>query len=33
MIGDSTMANKKPYDAPETGWGQVFHELFTDAVS
>ena len=32
MIGDSTMANKKPYDAPETGWGQVFHELFTDAV-
>lgn len=32
MIGDSTMANKKPYDAPETGWGQVFHELFTDVV-
>ncbi|MCP9766268.1 glycosyl hydrolase family 28 protein [Lacihabitans soyangensis] len=32
MIGDSTMANKKPYDAPETGWGQVFHEFFTDAV-
>ena len=32
MIGDSTMANKNAYDAPETGWGQVFHELFIDAV-
>lgn len=32
MIGDSTMANKNPYDAPETGWGQVFGEYFTDAV-
>jgi DNA sulfur modification protein DndE len=32
LIGDSTMANKKPIDAPETGWGQVFHTLFTDAV-
>ena len=32
MIGDSTMANKKTYDAPETGWGQVFGELFTDQV-
>ncbi|MGR3811982.1 glycosyl hydrolase family 28 protein [Jiulongibacter sp. NS-SX5] len=32
MIGDSTMANKNIYDAPETGWGQVFHELFTDVV-
>lgn len=32
MIGDSTMANKKVYDAPETGWGQVFHELFTDKI-
>ncbi len=32
LIGDSTMANKKPIDAPETGWGQVFPELFTDAV-
>lgn len=32
LIGDSTCANKNPYDAPETGWGQVFPELFTDAV-
>ena len=32
LIGDSTCANKNPYDAPETGWGQVFSELFTDAV-
>lgn len=32
MIGDSTMANKKPIDAPETGWGQVFSSVFTDAV-
>lgn len=32
LIGDSTMANKKEIDAPETGWGQVFHKLFTDAV-
>ena len=26
------MANKNPYDAPETGWGQVFNEFFTDEV-
>jgi DNA sulfur modification protein DndE len=32
LIGDSTMANKKAIDAPETGWGQVFNKLFTDAV-
>jgi DNA sulfur modification protein DndE len=32
MIGDSTMANKQAYDFPETGWGQVFNEVFTDAV-
>ena len=32
MIGDSTMANKKTYDFPETGWGQVFPDLFTEAV-
>ncbi|AWW00239.1 glycosyl hydrolase family 28 protein [Arcticibacterium luteifluviistationis] len=32
MIGDSTMANKKMSDAPETGWGQVFNEVFTDKV-
>ncbi len=32
LIGDSTMANKAPIDAPETGWGMVFPEYFTDAV-
>lgn len=32
LIGDSTMANKKAVDAPETGWGQVLSGLFTDAV-
>lgn len=32
LIGDSTMANKKVGDAPETGWGQVFHEFFTDKI-
>lgn len=32
LIGDSTCANKNPYDAPETGWGQVLPELFTNAV-
>lgn len=32
LIGDSTMANKKAIDAPETGWGQVFNKLFTEAV-
>jgi DNA sulfur modification protein DndE len=32
LIGDSTCANKNPYDAPETGWGQVLPELFTTAV-
>ncbi|WP_367913586.1 glycosyl hydrolase family 28 protein [Leadbetterella sp. DM7] len=32
LIGDSTMADKKASDAPETGWGQVFYRLFTDAV-
>lgn len=32
LVGDSTMANKKAIDAPETGWGQVFYRLFTDAV-
>ena len=26
------MANKLSYDFPETGWGQVFNEVFTDAV-
>ncbi len=28
MIGDSTMANKKPSALPETGWGQVLPEFF-----
>ncbi len=32
LIGDSTMANKNSYDFPETGWGQVFAEVFTEAV-
>lgn len=32
MIGDSTMANKKPEVFPETGWGQVFGEYFTKDV-
>lgn len=32
LIGDSTCANKNPYDAPETGWGQVLPELFTNAI-
>ena len=32
LIGDSTCANKNPYDAPETGWGQVFPSLFIDAT-
>jgi len=33
MIGDSTMANKKPEKKPETGWGQVFNEFFKDNVT
>lgn len=32
MMGDSTMANKKASDAPETGWGQVLDEYFTNQV-
>lgn len=32
LCGDSTMANKAPIDAPETGWGMVFPEYFTDAI-
>lgn len=33
LIGDSTMANKAPGDAPETGWGMVLQEYFNpDAV-
>ena len=32
LIGDSTCANKNPYDEPETGWGQVFSVLFDKSV-
>lgn len=32
LIGDSTMANKLPQDAPETGWGQVFPTYFDEKV-
>jgi len=32
MIGDSTMANKEENRRPETGWGMVFNEFFTDKV-
>ena len=28
LVGDSTMANKAPGDAPETGWGMVFQQYF-----
>jgi len=32
MIGDSTMANKKPDKAPETGWGMVLSEYVKAGV-
>lgn len=32
MIGDSTMANKSDKAAPETGWGMVFGEFFTNQI-
>lgn len=32
LIGDSTMANKLPFDAPETGWGTILPQFFSDAV-
>lgn len=32
MIGDSTMANKKPEAEPERGWGQVLQHFFTDDI-
>ena len=32
MIGDSTMANKKPETEPERGWGQLLQLFFTDRV-
>lgn len=33
MIGDSTMADKPLNDNPERGWGQLFPQFFSDAVS
>ena len=33
MIGDSTMANKKPEKAPETGWGMPFATMFNESVT
>ncbi|MCW0484376.1 rhamnogalacturonan acetylesterase [Gaoshiqia sediminis] len=33
MIGDSTMANKAPEKAPETGWGMVFGDFFNEQVT
>jgi len=32
MIGDSTMANKKAETTPETGWGMVLQQFFTEGV-
>ena len=32
LVGDSTMANKLPFDAPETGWGTILPQYFSDAV-
>lgn len=32
LIGDSTMANKKISDQPETGWGQVWSLFFNDGI-
>ena len=32
MIGDSTMANKKPETEPERGWGQMLQLFFTGEV-
>jgi lysophospholipase L1-like esterase len=32
MIGDSTMADKKPESAPETGWGMVLKDFFKEGV-
>ncbi len=33
MIGDSTMANKSPKAAPETGWGMVMNEFVTNGAT
>lgn len=32
LIGDSTMANKEENKRPETGWGQVLHNYFTEEI-
>jgi lysophospholipase L1-like esterase len=32
MIGDSTMADKKPETEPERGWGQLLQSLFSNTV-
>jgi DNA sulfur modification protein DndE len=32
LCGDSTMANKAPIDAPETGWGMCLPAFFMDAI-
>jgi lysophospholipase L1-like esterase len=32
MIGDSTMADKKPSTEPERGWGQMLQSFFKDSV-
>jgi lysophospholipase L1-like esterase len=32
MIGDSTMADKAPQAAPETGWGQAMQPFFKETV-
>ena len=33
MIGDSTMANKKPETFPENGWGMAFGQFFDKTVT
>ncbi|MES2776990.1 MAG: rhamnogalacturonan acetylesterase [Bacteroidota bacterium] len=33
MIGDSTMANKKPETFPENGWGMAFGQYFDKTVT
>jgi lysophospholipase L1-like esterase len=32
MVGDSTMADKKPETEPERGWGQMLQSFFNDTV-
>ena len=32
LCGDSTMSNKSPTDAPETGWGMIVPEYFNTAA-